>query len=296
MRRPILSVLSALWLLLFALAAHAAERGALFRAEANGHTMYLFGTIHVGAPEFFPLDPGIERAVAKASVLALEIDGEKDKQAMLRAMQEYGMVAPGSDVYGPLSPDARARLLKVLQRVRMDESALMFKPWMVSTLLAVAEFGRYGYRPELSVDGYLARLARRHKVKIEELESVGAQLALFDRLGIEAQREMLVETVEAVESGKQQEEVRAMTRAWEQSDDAGLDELLVKLESEKTATARFFREVLLNERNVGMADRLAALLAREKSTVAAVGVLHLLGKRGVPELMRAKGIKVERVY
>ena len=45
-----------------------------------------------------------------------------------------------------------------------------------------------------------------------------------------------------------------------------------------------------------MADKLAALLAREKSSVAAVGVLHLLGKRGVPELLRAKGIKVERVY
>jgi uncharacterized protein YbaP (TraB family) len=30
--------------------------------------------------------------------------------------------------------------------------------------------------------------------------------------------------------------------------------------------------------------------------VAAIGVLHLLGKRGVPELLRERGIKVERVY
>lgn len=300
MRRHLVNLFTGLWLLLLAAslanAAGTQERGALFRAEANGNTMYLFGTIHVGAPGFFPLEPRIEAAVANASVLALEVDTERDMAAAMQAMQRYGMVAPGSDTYGAMKPEARERLLRALKRVRMDESVLAFKPWMVATLLAVGEFGLHGFRPDLSVDSYLARSARASKVKIEELESVGAQLALFDRLSPEAQHKMLEETVEAVENGKQDKEVRLMMAAWENADDAGLDRLLATLEQEDTSSARFFRDVILHERNAGMADKLAALLAREKSSVAAVGVLHLLGKRGVPELLRARGIKVERVY
>lgn len=300
MRRQIVNLFTGLWLLLFAAslatAADARERGALFRAEANGNTMYLFGTIHVGAPGFFPLEPRIEAAVANASVLALEVDAERDVGAAMRAMQQHGMLAPGSDTYSAMKPEARERLRRALKRVRMDESALVFKPWMVSTLLAVGEFALHGFRPELSVDSYLARAARANKVRIEELESVAAQLALFDRLSPEAQRTMLEETVDAVENGKQDKEVRLMMAAWENADDAGLDRVLATLEQEDTSSARFFRDVILNERNAGMAGKLAALLAREKSSVAAVGVLHLLGKRGVPELLRAKGIRVERVY
>ena len=300
MRRHIVNLFTGLWLLLVAASlAHAAgtqERGALFRAEANGNTMYLFGTIHVGTPGFFPLEPRIEAAVANASVLALEVDAERDAATAMRAMQQYGMLAPGSDTYSKMTPAARERLRRALTRIRMDESVLVFKPWMVATLLAVGEFGLHGFRPDLSVDSYLARTARAKKVRIEELESVGAQLALFDRLSLDAQHTMLEETVEAVENGKQDKEVRLMMAAWENSDDAGLDRILAMLEQEDTSSGRFFRDVLLDERNIGMASKLAALLKREKSSVAAVGVLHLLGKRGVPELLRAKGIRVERVY
>jgi uncharacterized protein len=300
MRRHIVNLFSGLWLLLFAAslaqAADVQNRGALFRAEANGNTMYLFGTIHVGAPGFFPLEPRIEAAVANASVLALEVDAERDTAAVMAAMQQYGMVAPGSDAYGAMKPEARERLRRALKRVRMDESALAFKPWMVSTLLAVGEFVAQGFRPDLSVDGYLARSARAKNVKIEELESIGAQLALFDRLSPEAQHKMLEETVDAVENGKQDKEVRLMMAAWENADVAGLDRVLAVLEQEDTSSGRFFRDVILYERNIGMADKLVTMLAREKSSVAAVGVLHLLGKRGVPELLRAKGIRVERVY
>lgn len=298
--RHMIKLFSGLWLLLFAAslasAASVQERGALFRAEANGHTMHLYGTIHVGAPGFFPLEPRIEAAVAGASVLALEVDAERDMAGAVQAMQKYGMFAPGSETYSALKPEARARLQRALKRVKLDESVLVFKPWMVSTLLALGEFNLHGYRPDLSIDAYLARHARAKNVKIEELESVGVQLALFERLTPEAQQQMLEETVDAVENGKQDKEVRMIMAAWENADDAGLDRILSMLEQEDTHSARFFREVILNERNVTMADKLAALLAREKSSVAAVGVLHLLGKRGVPELLRAKGIKVERVY
>jgi uncharacterized protein YbaP (TraB family) len=55
-------------------------------------------------------------------------------------------------------------------------------------------------------------------------------------------------------------------------------------------------EVLLKERNAALADKLARLLGSENRTVAAIGILHLLGTDGVPALLQARGISVERVY
>lgn len=45
-----------------------------------------------------------------------------------------------------------------------------------------------------------------------------------------------------------------------------------------------------------MAGKLDGLLKRESNTMAAVGLLHLIGKDSLPVLLRAKGLKVEQVY
>jgi uncharacterized protein YbaP (TraB family) len=54
--------------------------------------------------------------------------------------------------------------------------------------------------------------------------------------------------------------------------------------------------VLLDERNVTLAAKLGELLKRQNHSVAAIGVLHLIGSNSVPSLMAAKGMTVERVY
>jgi uncharacterized protein YbaP (TraB family) len=69
-----------------------------------------------------------------------------------------------------------------------------------------------------------------------------------------------------------------------------------RIAADTSLSGRFAREVLLDGRNGALAGKLGQLLADEENTVAAIGVLHLLGKNSVPELLRARGIEVERVY
>ena len=70
MRRRIIVVFFSCFLSL-ALPASALQRGALFKVTAAGHSMLLFGTMHVGLPEFYPLEPRLAQAIANASTLAL---------------------------------------------------------------------------------------------------------------------------------------------------------------------------------------------------------------------------------
>lgn len=296
MRRQIIVIL--LGLFYFALpSAWGADRGALFKVSANGHTMYLFGTMHVGVPAFYPLEPRIAQAVAGASTLALEIDLARDPANMARALGVHGMQAPGGSLYQKMSPELRERLGKVLARSGFDPAAVAnMKPWLVATLIALAEYSAQGYRPQLAVDLHLAQLARDSNVPVTELETIDSQLALFSAVPEAEQLHFLAEAVALAEQGKQAAEVREVVGAWGSADKAGLDAIAQRIEDDRTKSGRFMQKVLLEERNVKMAEKLAQLLAQKNNSVAAVGVLHLVGKTSVPALLRARGMAVERVY
>lgn len=295
MRHPIIVVF--LGLLLMAVQAVAAERGALLKLTHQGNTLYLYGTIHAGRADFYPLEPRIRAALAAAPTLALEIDTARDPAAVAAALQQHGLYPPDSPGIAALPAGRRLRIEAGLRQQGVDPAAVaQMRPWLVATLLAVADIGKLGYDPALGVDAHLAQLARSSKTRIAELESAQYQAALLNRLPDDAQWRLLEETLESMASGRQLREGREMFDAYDRADQAALDRIAHRIDSDTTFSGRFMRDIVLNERNGPMADKVASLLARENNAVVAVGLLHLLGENGVPELLRRRGIKVERVY
>lgn len=294
MRRPIIVVFFSLFLMAYQ--ALAAERGALFKVTGAQNTLYLYGTIHAGKAGYYPLEPRIGKALAAAPTLVLEVDMTANPGAMEAAVREHALFPAGSSGFAGLANERRTRLKAGLKRQGIDPAAVaQFKPWMLATMLALGDATKLGYDPTLGVDLHLAGLARG-KARIAELESAKYQMALLNRLPLETQWTLLEETLERMASGRQLREVRELFEAYERADQAALDGIVRRLDSDDSVTGKFTREVLLEERNGPMADKLASLLARENNAVAAVGLLHLLGKRGIPELLRQRGLQVERVY
>lgn len=300
MRRPSIIVVF-LGLFLMAVQALAAERGALFRVSGNGHALYLYGTIHAGRPDFYPLEPRIRQALADAPTLALEVDAGRDPAAMAAVFQQYAMYPAGrKDPVGfaALAPERRQRIEAGLRRQGLEPKAIgQLKPWAMVMTLAVIDAAKLGYDPRLGVDAHLAEQARAGgKTRIAELESITYQAKLLDRLPEDEQWALLEETLGNMASGRQLRESRDLFAAYEEADQAALERIARRIEEDDTLSGRFVRELLMDERNGPMADKIVALLAREDKAVVAVGLLHLVGKRGVPELLRKRGLKVERIY
>jgi uncharacterized protein YbaP (TraB family) len=294
MRRPI--IVAFLGFVLLACQALAAERGALFKVSGAKHSLYLYGTIHAGKADYYPLEPRIGKALAHAPTLALEVDVQRDPGATAAAFQQYGLFAAGSADYAQLPAARRQRIEAGLKQQGVDPGALaQLKPWVLATMLAVVDLAKLGYDPALGVDLHLAGLARG-KARIAELESVQYQAALLDRLPLAMQWDVLEETLAHMASGQQLRETRELFAAYEGADRTALDAIAHRIETDDSISGKFIREMVLIERNGPMADKLAALLAREDNAVAAVGLLHLLGKHGIPELLRQRGLQVERVY
>jgi hypothetical protein len=283
--------LLAVWML--SVPAFAAERGALYKVTDKDRTIYLFGTMHVGRADFYPFEPRVLAALGAAPVLALEIDPTLAPDVAARAIQQYGK-APA----GMLTPPALVpRLRRALVQAGIDPAAVApFKPWLTATVLAVSEYTRLGYDSALAVDIKLATLAKEKQIKVIELESLDQQLALLDSLPLKAQWDFLDETVAEIESNKPDSEARQIAQAWASADRKGFESIAARLDADQTVSGRFMREVLLNGRNGALTDSIIALMRRENNSVAAIGVLHLVGKKSVPALMRERGLKVEQIY
>lgn len=295
LRRLLVLLLGLCWLVLAP--GRAADRGALFRVVAGGHTMYLFGTMHVGLDEFYPLEPRIMAAVENASTLALELDPTQPAAAMAKAVREHGMLRAGTPGYETLAPADKLRLDRLVRAAGLNAArAASFKPVLLACMLSLAEYTKLGYRTDLATDTYLARLARSGNKQLVELESVSQQLALLDRLAPAEQWRFLNETIASIEAGSQRQQALKVAHAWSAADATSLDALVEAIAADGSVSGRFAREVMIDGRNGALADKLETLLAREDNAVAAIGVLHLLGENSVPALLRARGIVVERVY
>jgi uncharacterized protein YbaP (TraB family) len=282
---------------LYVPAACAAERGALFRLTLDGHVMHVFGTLHVGLPEFYPLEERITGALGEASTLALEIDPDQPRADLQQALRTHGMLAPGNPAYDSLPPEQQQRLDRLLRQGGLDAtSVLAFKPVLLATMLTLSEYTRQGYRTDLSSDAWLARQARTRHVRVLSLESLDGQLALLDRLPVPDRWRFLEEMMDTVESGAQRTGAREIVRAWSTADQRALDRIAAQCDNDRSVSGRFVTQVLLKERNVVLAARLLELLRSEDRTVAAIGVLHLLGSGSVPSLLEQSGVTVERIY
>ena len=129
-----------------------------------------------------------------------------------------------------------------------------------------------------------------------ELESAESQMALFDGMSDAQQLIFLQEAITGIEARDQASQARAIGEAWRKADVAALDALASKAEQDDSYSGRFVQTVLLEGRNPALAEGMQRLMGQAKKAVAAIGILHLVGKQSVPELLRQRGLRVQRLY
>jgi uncharacterized protein YbaP (TraB family) len=155
---------------------------------------------------------------------------------------------------------------------------------------------RQGYRRSQGVESALLAQAQRRGARVAQLESADFQLALFDSMyPVEAER-YLRETLDGLLDGSIVRQARRAIDAWRSGDAAALDAVLREATAGGSETADFTRRKLLGQRNLYMADRIDRLMGEGGVLFVGVGLLHLLGDNGLPQLLAQRGYLVERVY
>jgi uncharacterized protein YbaP (TraB family) len=255
------------------------KRGFLWEIRKGPQVSLLFGTIHVGRPEFYPLPPSRLDRLKRFDALVLEADITDSARAVL-ATQKYAMYGEGTaGLEERLPPDLRKRAEALFARDQLDPAPMMrMKPWMLGTVLALFEAAQAGYMPALSSEAYLVRLAKADNRPILEFE------------GIEQQ--FLDDSLKAVESGAARREINRIAQAWETADRRALERLLAEMQAQTSTGARFTVDTILLSRHDAMERRMESLMADGKTYLFAVGALHTVGPQGLVARLRARGYTV----
>ena len=270
------------------------QRGTLYRIRHRESTAWLFGTIHVGRADFFPLAPEVTQALAQADRLVLELD-VRDDASFQAALQKHGMYADDDTIDRHLSSNT----LEVLQ-VELNRAGIPFaqvarmKPWLVTNLLVAEQLARAGY--DRNHGSEILLLAQAANKPLQGLESAEYQMSLFDEMSAEDQEQYLREQLAGLSSGDSLRKARALIDAWADANSAVLEQVVRESLAEKSLSSDFMQRELLDRRNPAMAARIAALLTKRETSFVAVGLLHLLGDNGLPALLRQRGYDVVKVW
>ena len=168
------------------------------------------------------------------------------------------------------------------------------KPYLIAGFLSIAEFSRLGYDMNLGVDGYLLARAKDVNKAVLELESQAGQLKMLDAMSPALQEAFLDNAISVLESGRAPDQVTGIVNAWQSGD--------VKLMQDVNATVNKgmrmtdqLDDVLLYSRHEAMLKKIGTYLEGGTPHFIAVGSLHLIGPRGLIELLRAKGYEVKQL-
>lgn len=263
---------------------------ALWRVAGAKGTLHLFGSVHVGTPGVYPLATPIREAFRAAQTLVLEmpLDAESEARATQLLMEAAKYDAPDA-LSRHLDADTRAKLRAALRTTGLPPRGFEpMRPWFAALTLGVLRMQTLGYHPELGIDRHFQRLVGDKRV--DALETVEEQVAVFRDLPEALQAEMLRQTLDQLDA---MEGLLADTfAAWQRGDGAALDALLLApLRQESPALyARLF-----TDRNRRMTERLTAMLARGGSYFVVVGAGHLVGPESLVEMLRKRGLEVTQI-
>ena len=271
----------------------AEEKSFLWELSVPYGKCYLLGTVHVLKKDHYPLPLVIEEAFAASELLLVEVDLSPEK--MLPAamkMLEHGMCRDQETIRDYLTAEAFARAETGMKNIGLDiDKFLKFKPWMLAALLLQKKLAQEGFDPEHGLDLYFLRKAAGNK-EILELEGLDFQLGLFAGLSKEENSGLLLSAVlEAEMIGKIAEKI---VQAWASGDKAALERFFI---SELVATPElkpFFRK-LVDERNLQMVDKVIEYISAEREFFLAVGALHLIGEKGMVQLLRDRGYSLRQL-
>lgn len=272
----------------------APRRGLLYEVKSGANTAYLFGTLHIGKPEFYPLDAPTNSALTASNPIYLEVN-LTDAAAISSALQAT-MYTGTTTLADTLSP---ALIEKV--RVRLNDypiapaAVLKMKPWMLAHTLLLLEAKRRGYDPEMASELYLLGYAAAEHKEIRGLETLTDQFAIFDRLPPEQQRAFLEQTLAELDDKSFEPRLKALTDAWANGDAVALEQALRAERERASIYADTLLPRLIDQRNRAMAVKIEEIVRGGSQSFFAVGAFHLVGKDGIVELLRQRGLAVRQL-
>jgi len=263
----------------------AQTRNFLWKASNKQGTVYLVGSVHLLAKEYYPLSPAFETAFTESDLLVEEVDlGEMLAPESQMALLTRGLLPAGQSLDKVVSAETMEVVARRVAALGLPlEPLKRFKPWALALTLLGLEWQKAGFEAELGLDKHFYDRAKADGKAVQGLETIAFQISRFDDMSMADQDRLLLQSLKELDT-----EVAAVTtlaNAWKAGDAATVERIV--LQDVKSDPLLYRRLVV--ERNQTWLPKIEALFGRPKPAMVVVGAAHLVGPDGILAALRAKG-------
>jgi uncharacterized protein len=255
------------------------------------NTVYLAGSVHLLRAAESKLPAAFDRAYADSKALVMEVDMDDLNPLEVQGwMLEHGMYLTEGSLSETLGKPRFGKLQQESNRLGIPVEAIeRFEPWLAAMTLAQMQLVKLGFDPQQGVEMQLVGRAKTDRKEITGFETMTGQLGMLDGLTQADQLkflDMTLEEMQEVESSTDE-----MIAAWRSGNSQKLADLL----SEEYGVAPGLYTTLVSDRNRRWMPELEKLLKADKNYMVVVGTLHLVGKGGLLELTKARGVEARQL-
>ena len=263
--------------------------------DAEGHRIYLLGTIHVGGESTYPLSEAVENAYAEAEVLAVELDlyAYANDPELAAQSAELWAYPPEDSAKNHLSEETYALGVEKLGESEEDLDRLRTAGWL--SLAMKYAYEQTGLSPELGADLHLLTRAHEDGKPIDELEGYESQMEVLLALPDSVVEEQLVQLLK--NPALCGASIRMMLTAWEQGMEGTLRVFVAQDASLPAADAerQDYQDTLYHDRDDGFFTAAEGYLREGRTALIAVGAAHVIGAGGLKDQFIAAGYTVTEI-
>lgn len=294
---------------------NAGSLGLLWKAEGNGNTLYLLGSIHTDRNNLYPFHKQLRDIITSAELAAFELDfNSQEGIDEFTAMQTY---SDGTTLKDHISAELYQEVVEALAPVGMpEEQVAQFKPWaLANSFTALSMLDETSSDNAMALDLYVNAKATNADVPVEGVETYAFQGRIFDGLSDEYQENYLTMTLamflgmDAAEDLSEEEKAEYEAALKEQDD--AIDRWMDQWKTRDVDA--FAKDYPKDEISSNPDDELNSKLfeGRDPNMIAwadrylkqdgahtglmTVGAGHMIGKTGVVQGLKDLGYTVEVV-
>lgn len=267
------------------------QKSFLWRVQSKTGTVYLLGSIHLLKKEVYPLNKKIDSSFDKSDVLVVEANINDISKMDVQKLLESAFYLNDETLEKHVSTGTYELIKKESGRLGIPlELINKQKPWFLALTFESLELLKLGFDPSYGIDSYF--LSKAKGKKILELESLDYQIKLLSKFSDNDQELFLLFTLKDLDTLG--EEADQLIRAWTSGDTKGIESILTKAVTEDNRMSSIY-EKLIFERNISMTSRIEDFLKKEETYFVIVGAGHLVGNKGIVEMLKGKGYLVEQL-
>lgn len=260
-------------------------KGFLWEVKKCDATVYMYGSIHVGQKDIYPLEKTVEDAFDSADVVVGEID-LNDTNVML-SLANTLVYTNGDTALDHLSEEGKKKVEEVSKELDFNYNLLLkTKVWYLGSVLSSYQMKKAGYDANYGIDKYFFDKAKDNK-EIDELESAKFQFDLLNSFSDEEQERYFVSSMGTIEETKAV--LDQLFDIYKQGDEEAMLEAL----GEEDKNSNYYKKMIL-DRNKNMTLKIEEYLKTEKTYFVIAGLAHYIGDDGIVRMLEDKGYTVTR--